>query len=97
MMLIEKGLQSGDIVSLKLTNGDEIIGRYQEETDTHITVERPLAITIGPQGLGMMPWMFLGAKDTIKLRKDHVFVYMQSKSDAAGQYIQGTTGLSIVK
>jgi hypothetical protein len=94
-MLIEKGFSSGDVVSLKLVNGDELIARFENETSDEIKISKPLAITIGAQGLGMMPWMFLGEKETITLKRDHVFVMMISKKEAADQYMQGTTGIAL--
>lgn len=94
-MLIEKPIASGDVVSLKLINGDEIIARFEDDNESTIKITKPLAITVGPQGLGMMPWIFLGEKDTVTLKKEHVFVMIPSKKDAANQYMQGTTGIAL--
>ena len=95
-MLINKGFSSSDVVSIKLINGDEIIARFEEETTDTVTLNKPLAITIRPQGLGMMPWMFLGDKDLFTLKKQHIFTMIPSKKDAANQYMQGTTGISLL-
>jgi hypothetical protein len=46
-------------------------------------------------GLGMIPWMFLGADETVTIKKDHIFAMMASKKDAADQYITGTTGIAL--
>jgi hypothetical protein len=94
-MLINKGFSNGDVISLKLVNGDELITRFEEETSDTITINRPLALTFGGQGLGMMPWMFLGDKDVYVLSKNHVFAMSISKKDAADQYLQGTTGIAL--
>lgn len=94
-MLIEKPITSGDVVSLKIVNGDELIARYESETTEEIKINRPLALSAGPQGLGMMPWIFLGDKETISIKKSHVFVMVPSKKDAADQYMQGTTGIAL--
>ena len=94
-MLINKGFSSGDVVSLKLLNGDEIIARFENETSDEITISRPLALTMGAQGLGMIPWVFLGDKEEMTLKRSHVFVMIPSKKDAADQYMQGTTGIAL--
>jgi len=94
-MLINRGLSSGDVVSLKLLNGDEIIARFESETADEITINRPLALTMGQSGLGMIPWIFLGDKETMTLKRSHVFVIVPSKKDAADQYMQGTTGIAL--
>jgi hypothetical protein len=94
-MLIEKPIATGDVVSLKLINGDEIIARFEDDNESTIKITKPLAITVGPQGLGMMPWIFLGEKETVTIKKEHVFVMIPSKKDAANQYMQGTTGIAL--
>ena len=94
-MLFEKPITSGEVVSLKLINGDEIIARYDSETNDEVTITKPLAVHIGPQGLGMMPWIFLGQKETVNVKKNHVFVMIPSKKEAADQYMQGTTGIAL--
>lgn len=94
-MLINKSFISGDIVSLKLINGDEIIARFDNESENEITISKPLAITLGNQGLGMIPWMFLGERETYNLKKQHVFAVVLSKKEAAKQYLEGTTGIAL--
>ena len=94
-MLLSKPITSGSVVSLKLVNGDEIIARYDGEDDNTIKINRPLALTMGAQGLGMIPWLFLGDTDTFTLKREHVFVMVPSKKDAADQYMQGTTGIAL--
>ena len=94
-MLIEKPIAEGDVVSIKLINGDEIIARLESDDHRGITVDRPLALTLGPQGLGMVPWVFLADKSTMTISRDHIFVMVRSKKDAADQYMQGTTGIAL--
>jgi len=94
-MLMKKPITTNSIVSLKLINGDEIIARYESETSDSITINRPLALTMGQQGLGMIPWVFLGDTDTFTILRAHVFVMVLSKKDAADQYMEGTTGIAL--
>lgn len=94
-MLIEKPVANGDVVSIKLVNGDELIARFESETSEVLKISKPLAIVPGAQGLGMMAWMFLGDRDTFTLKQSHVFAMVPSKKDAADQYLQGTTGIAL--
>ena len=94
-MLMQKPIMDGSVVSLKLVNGDEIIARYEGEDEKTIKINRPLALTMGAQGLGMIPWLFLGDTETFTLKREHVFVMVLSKKDASDQYMQGTTGLAL--
>lgn len=95
MLLMKKAIVAGTVVSLKLVNGDEIIARFDEESDQGVKITKPLAITIGAQGLGMIPWMFLGDQDTFTLKHEHIFAMVVSKKDAADQYMEGTTGIAL--
>jgi hypothetical protein len=96
-MLINKGFSSGDVVSIKLVNGDEIITRFESETADSVTISRPLALTMSGQGLGMIPWAFLGDDSKIVLDKKNTFFIVASKKEAANQYLEGTTGITLVK
>ena len=96
-MLINKGLSNGDVVSIKILNGDEIISRFESEDKDSVTISRPLAITMGAQGMGLIPWVFLGNSEKITLQRNHVFFVVPSKKDAADQYMEGTTGIALVK
>lgn len=94
-MLINKGFSIGDIVSIKLINGDEIIAKFEKEDSDTITVDRPLALTMSGQGLAMIPWVFLGKDGSITLNKSNTFFIVESKGDAAKQYLEGTTGIAL--
>ena len=65
-----------------LITGEEIIARFEEETTEHVKVSRPLAVTLGPQGLGMIPFMFLAEKETFKIKHSHILVSGPAKKDA---------------
>ena len=96
-MLFEKPVAHGDIVSIKLSNGEEIITRLEEETADYIKITKPLSFTLGPQGLGMIPWVFLGEDGKVTLDKKNTFFIVASKKEASKQYLEGTTGISLVK
>lgn len=96
-MLINKGFSTGDVVSIKLINGDEIIAKLEAEDQDSVTINRPMALTMGPQGLGMIPWVFLGDESKIVLQKKNTFFIVASKKEASKQYLENTTGISLVK
>lgn len=94
-MLINKGISVGETVSIKLISGEEIIARLEEENSDYIKVSKPLTVSLGPQGLGMIPFVFLANTDTIKLSMNHVMVLATAKKEASDQYLQGTTGIAL--
>jgi len=94
-MLLEKTIKEGDIVTLKLTSGEEIIARYDEEGSDYIKVTKPMALVAGGKNIGMMPWIFLSEVDSVKIQKHAIVVGpVNSKKDAAQQYLEGTTGIA---
>jgi hypothetical protein len=95
-MLLKKPIATGDVVSIKLINGDELIARLEADDQSSVTVDRPLALTMQGGGLGMVPWVLLGDKDNITIQRSHIFAMVPSKKDAADQYMQGTTGIALV-
>lgn len=94
-MLLQKPMATGDVVSIKLISGEEIIARLEEDTADSVKISKPLAVTLGPQGLGMIPFMFLVNKDEVTLKHQHILAMGPSKKDAADQYMQGTTGIAL--
>ena len=40
-MLIQKPVAEGDIVSIKLVNGDELIARLEKDDHSGLTINRP--------------------------------------------------------
>lgn len=96
-MIIDKGFSQGDVISIKFIGGEEIICRYESEiSNSEIKVSKPLAITLGQSGLGMIPWIFLADTDAeVKIKMHSVAAITKPKKDACDQYLQGTTGIAL--
>jgi hypothetical protein len=96
-MLINKGPTSGDVVTFKLTSGEELIGKLVEETTSHYRLARPMVIAMGQQGPGLMPYLFtVGPDREIDLAKGTVTVVAATDKQFADQFIQTTTGIKLV-
>ena len=97
-MLINKPYTKGDIVTIKLTSDTEIITRFVNQNDEGITIEKPMAVQITPQGLGLMPWLFSAdASKEINISNNQIMCVMDTLKDLADQYVEGTTGISLAK
>jgi len=94
-MLISKSASNGDVVNIKLITGEEIIARLDEDTNEHVKLNRPKSVSIGAQGMGLMPFMFLGGSDTVTIKHIHIVVMVPAEKDAATQYVEGTTGIAL--
>ena len=86
---------TGDVVTFKLTSGEEIITRINEETVTDYSINKPMALlNTANGGLGMMPTP-IGARtqDSVVLNKHAVAIHAKCQEDLASQYSEKTTGL----
>jgi hypothetical protein len=87
-MLIEKGVTSGDVVTIKLTSGEELVARLDSETDTFVKLTKTMGLTAGPNGLAMVPYLFTVEQDkVISLNKNTITVIAETMKDAGRQYI----------
>lgn len=95
-MLISKGATIGEVVTIKLVTGEEIIGKLSEETATHYGIDRPLTLVMGKQGLGLQPWLFTVNTDkVIKFPKDKVIVCEPTMDEMSKNYLTGTSGIAL--
>jgi hypothetical protein len=95
-MLIDKGVSEGEVVTLKLTSGEELVAKLVEEAVSYYKLSKPLVLGHTPQGPGLMPYLFTVSPDKeIKLLKNAVTVVEATDKQFADQYIQSTTGIKL--
>ncbi len=95
-MLIDKGVSVGEVVTLKLTSGEELVAKLVEDGVLHYRLSKIMVLSMTPQGIGMMPYLFTVHPDKeIKLLKSTVTVIESSDKQFADQYLQGTTGIAL--
>jgi hypothetical protein len=96
-MLINKGVSVGEVITLKLTSGEEIIAKLTEETDAHYKLSRPMVIGMGQQGPGLMPYLFTVNPDKeVKLFKTTVTMAEATDDAFAKQFLESTSGIKLV-
>ena len=95
-MLIETPYKVGDTISLKLTSGEEVVARLEEETDATYTLHKPMVLVAGQQGLGLAPFMFSVSQDAkFKVNAGVVTCVLKTEKELASQYTQQTTGIAV--
>jgi|TARA_B110000503_G_scaffold122713_1_gene187588 hypothetical protein len=95
-MLIDKGATVGEVVTFKLTSGEELVAKLVEETDVYYKLDRPMVIAMGAQGPGLMPYLFtVSPQKEIKLAKSTVTVCAATDKAFADQFVQSTTGIAL--
>lgn len=95
-MLINKGITPGEVITILLPNGTEIVAKLIEETTTTYKVSKPLALTMTQHGPGLTPLVYTINQDAeIKINKP-VILCEPTGEDEAKQYLQSTSGISLL-
>jgi hypothetical protein len=95
-MLIDKGITAGEVITLKLTSGEELVAKLIEDAETYYKLSRPMVIGMGQQGPGLMPYLFTVHPDKeVKLNKATVTIAEATDKGFADQFIQSTTGIKL--
>lgn len=101
-MLIDKKDLVGGVAALRLTTGEEIVGKVVEQTAHAISVTKPVLLQMQmvsqtQAGIGFAPFM-------VGVDEDNVFVIpldklvvapMRARKDIVANYTKATTGLQI--
>ena len=84
----------GTICSLKLVNGDELIGKLVKNEMLNYTISRPLVCILTPQGMALTQWMMTADIDQEFLIPNNVVLNMsKTRKEVADEYVRSTTGI----
>lgn len=96
-MIIETPYKATDTITIRTTAGEELLARFIEENDKNITVEKPMAVMVTQQGLGLGPFTFTVNPDSkLKLNKDTIVFIHKTDSEMAKQYVSNTSNIQMV-
>ncbi len=98
-MLINKStkIEAGDIITLKLANGDEIVGELVSESDYGFLLNRPMAAVMTGQGLGLMQAMFsVDPKGKYEISKNHVMMHGQTFDTVKKHYLSSVSDIAVL-
>jgi len=95
-MLINKGVSIGEVVTIKLTSGEELIAKLVEENPMQYKLNRPMVLSAGPKGIGMVPYLFTVHPDKdVNLTRSTVTVIEATDKEFADAYTSQTTGIAL--
>jgi hypothetical protein len=95
-MLIDKGVSPGEVITIKMTTGEEILAKLVEEKSDGYKITRPMVLSATQQGIGMLPYIFTVHPDKeFVLNKTAITTVVATEQDFANQYLQSTTGIKI--
>jgi hypothetical protein len=88
--------ETGKVYTFKLNSGEELIAKVKSVDSDSLTIENPVSVAPGPQGLGLVPSMFTADPDAeIKLNSNSVSIYALTEDSVKMKYIEATTGIKI--
>ena len=95
-MLIDKGVSEGEVVTIKMSTGEELLATYVESTPNGHKVKRPMVLSVSQKGIGMMPYIFTVHPDKeIVFNSATIMALVPTEKDFANQYLQSTTGIAL--
>ena len=96
MLVSNQKYASGDVVSFKMVNGDEVIAKVLDENVDRWSVSAPCTVMPSQQGLGLMQSLFSAKEDAkVFLGKAHVMFHAESLDQMRVHYIKTTTGVDV--
>jgi hypothetical protein len=94
-MILKKPLERGSIVTLKLISGEEVIARYESESESALAVSKPSVLTSNGTGLGIMPWMISSSTGEVSLNKSTIITFTQTDEQIAKSYMEATSSIKL--
>ena len=96
-MLIEKPYQKNDVISIRLTTGEELVGRFEEKTATTLVLNKVISIQLVPMGNGqagisLAPFMASVPDDGKQTFFTSVLVCepQKTRKEVADRYLEAT-------
>jgi len=93
-MLIETPYKNGDIISVKLKTGEEIVGKLVEETNQTIKISKPMTLIMTQQGMGLQQWlMTVDPTTAVEIASDSVLTVNKTIQAFAKAYSDQTSSI----
>jgi hypothetical protein len=92
MIVSNKKYSAQDVVSFKLTSGEEIICRIKEELLDSWIVTKAMTVVMQQKGLGLVPSLFSMAENgEMSLIKTGVIAHSKTDAQIAARYRESTS------
>lgn len=84
------------IITFKLNSGEELVAKVKEVTEDMLSIENPVSIAPGPQGMALVPSLFTAdIEQEIKLNTNSIAIYGLTDESVTTKYIEATTGIKL--
>jgi hypothetical protein len=95
-MLKEKTYDSGDIVTIYLQTGQEILGKFVSEDDNSTVIKKPLTVAIGPKGAAFQTFTVTGdSENEVSFKTGKIISVLKTNDATSSSYIEATSGIVV--
>ena len=96
-MLIEAPYTTGDVISVRLSSGEEIVGKLLTDETSTMKLKQPLMAMMSEKGLAMIPLMLtVNPEADLIVNKNQIIITAKSHKEVADHYLESTTGITLV-
>lgn len=89
-------LEHNQVYTFKMNSGEEMVAKVKMSGSDWITVEEPVSIAPGPQGMGLVPSLFTAdPKEEIRLNTNSVSLVSKTDDSVKMKYLEATTGIKV--
>ena len=89
-------MQTGQVYTFKLNSGEEVIAKVVNVEDNYVSVETPVSVAPGPQGMGLIQSLFTADSDQkIQINMNCVAIHALTDDGVKMKYIEATTGIRV--
>ena len=89
-------LETNQVYTFKMNSGEEMVAKVKHSGGDWITLEEPVSIAPGPQGMGLVPSMFTAdPREEIKLNTNSVSLISKTDDSVKLKYLEATTGIKV--
>lgn len=86
----------GEVYSIKLNSGEELIAKVMSIIDNILWVEAPHSVAPGPHGMGLVPSMFTAEPGIqVQINISSISLYAPTEENIRLKYLEATTGIQI--
>lgn len=84
------------VMTLKMSSGEEIIAKVVGKEDAFLLIEEPVAIAQGPKGMGLIPALFTAEPGKpIRLNTNNISFIADTDEPVKMKYLEATTGIQV--
>ena len=91
-------MKEGDIVTLVLLNGAELVGKLVVEDMVNYTIYRPRLVQVNQQGVGLVNGVCMTGQepnDNLQISKQAVMFIIKTVDEIASGWQQQTSGIAL--